>query len=250
MVRVLAPVVAVLAIAPWAAADVVAIGASKDNTLYEDAGGLLSNGLGPTFFAGRTSTGEIRRGLLAFDIAAAVPAGSTITGVRLNLHMSGNQVTAVDFGLHRVLAAWGEGTSNAGSPGGSGASSTLGDATWVHTFFNTSFWSTPGGDFVGAASATASIAGVGAYSWSSVEMASEVQAWLDTPAANYGWAVVGGEQTASSAKRFDSRQSTTAAFRPVLEVTYTPVPAPGTALLAAGPFLFGAQRRRGPRLPF
>ena len=250
MVRVLAPVVVVLGIAPWAAADVVSIGASKDNTLYEDAGGLLSNGLGPSFFAGRTSTGEIRRGLLAFDIAAAVPAGSTITGVRLSLHMSGNQVTAVDFGLHKVLDAWGEGTSNAGSPGGSGASSTPGDATWVHTFFNTSFWSTPGGDFVGAPSATASIAGVGDYSWSSTEMASEVQAWLDTPAANYGWAVVGGEQTSSSAKRFDSRQSATAAFRPVLDVTYTPVPAPGTAILVAGSFFFGAKRRRAPRLPF
>ncbi len=62
----------------------------KDNTLYEydPAEGDLSNALGNHFFAGETGTGELRRGVLAFDIAGNIPAGSTILGVTLSLNMS------------------------------------------------------------------------------------------------------------------------------------------------------------------
>src|SRR5919198_870730 len=62
----------------------------KDNTLYEFdvAEGDVSNALGQHFFAGATGTGEFRRGVLAFDIAGNVPAGSTILGVTLSLNMS------------------------------------------------------------------------------------------------------------------------------------------------------------------
>ena len=54
----------------FAAAGEVQIEASKDNTLYESAAGDLSNGAGSGFVAGLTNMGLIRRGLVAFDVAA------------------------------------------------------------------------------------------------------------------------------------------------------------------------------------
>lgn len=42
--------------------DVVMLDASKDNTLYEDVTGSISNGAGEYFFAGATAIGGIRRG--------------------------------------------------------------------------------------------------------------------------------------------------------------------------------------------
>ncbi len=58
--------------------------ASRDNILIENSTEDLSNGIGPSFFVGRTnqSSNSIRRGLIAFDIADAIPAGSTVTEVR------------------------------------------------------------------------------------------------------------------------------------------------------------------------
>src|SRR6266436_8686752 len=96
-----------------AIADVININPIKDNTLYEydPAQGDHSNALGDHFFTGETAMGELRRGVLAFDITGNVPAGSTITGVTLSMHVSrvpNNTGRTVE--LHRLLAAWGEGT--------------------------------------------------------------------------------------------------------------------------------------------
>jgi hypothetical protein len=220
---------ALAAAAAPAAALVAVLGAARDNTLYESTTGALSNGAGPSFFAGRTAqaTNSIRRGLVFFDIAAAVPAGASITGVSLKLSMTqASSTTAVDVGLHRVLADWGEGTSNAGPTGGAGAPATAGDATWRHRFFNTTLWSTNGGQFTAAASATTPVGDVADYTWSSPAMVAEVQAWLDTPASNYGWLVRGAEGAPGTAKKFDSREVVPSDTRPVLTVEYTiPVPA-------------------------
>ena len=91
--RPLAPVLALaalLAAAPEAAATVVSLPASKDNTLYESATGALSNATGEYLFTGRTKNGLVRRAVLSFDVASVVPAGSTINSVTLQLHLSRN----------------------------------------------------------------------------------------------------------------------------------------------------------------
>jgi hypothetical protein len=54
-------------------------------------------------------------------------------------------------------------------------------------------------------------------------MAADVQGWLDSPATNFGWIIIGNESAALTAKRFDAHES--AATRPILTVYYT-VPAP------------------------
>ncbi|MDX2246452.1 MAG: hypothetical protein SF052_06740 [Bacteroidia bacterium] len=105
-----------------------------DNTLIEDAGGLLSNGSGDYFFSGRTgqTAGSIRRGLVRFPLAS-IPSNAIIDSVSLMLHMSmaagtGDQTIRV----HRVIASWGEGASNAAGNEGAGATSEPDDATWKH----------------------------------------------------------------------------------------------------------------------
>jgi len=222
-------VAAATLLAGTVAADSVAIAPSKDNTLYEDVGGALSNGVGTGVFAGKNGGGLIRRGLVAFDVAGAVPAGSTITSVTLAINVSQETGGAVDFGLFRATADWGEGTSNSTvSGGGGGAASTTNDATWIHRFFNTQNWTTAGGDFVATPSATTSVDATGPYTiGSSAQMVADVQGWLDAPATNFGWVARGQETTNGVSKRFDSREATTPANRPTLTITYTPPSAVG-----------------------
>jgi hypothetical protein len=204
----------------------ISIDASKDNTLYESSTGALSNGLGQYFFVGRTNQGpglSIRRGLLAFDIAGNIPAGATILTTTLTLNMSKTSAAAHAVSLHRALANWGEGTSVAGGEEGGGGAATTGDATWLHTFFSSSFWSAAGGDFSPAPSASQSVGGLGSYTWGSTSgMVGDVQQWLDNAATNFGWVIVGNEATAPTAKRFDSKDNSNPQVHPVLNITYDP----------------------------
>jgi hypothetical protein len=205
-----------------ATAQLANINPIKDNTLYEfdAAEGDVSNALGNHFFAGATGTGELRRGVLAFDIAGNVPAGSTILGVTLSLNMSRTPTgTARTVELHKLLADWGEGTSVAPGEEGEGAPATTSDATWRHRFFDTIFWTTEGGDFSATVSASQSVGPVGVYTWSSSQMRADVQSWLDDPVSNFGWLVLGDESEIATAKRFDTRES---ASPPVLTIQFRP----------------------------
>jgi hypothetical protein len=194
----------------------------KDNTLYQyvPADGDRSNALGNHFFAGETGMGELRRGVLAFDIAGNIPAGSTILGVTLSLNMSRTGLdTARTIELHKLLADWGEGTSVAPGEEGTGAPATTNDATWRHRFFDTIFWTSEGGDFSATVSASQSVGAIGMYTWSSPLMVADVQSWLNNPATNFGWLVLGDESDILTAKRFDTRES---ASPPVLTIQYRP----------------------------
>jgi len=221
-----------------AAADLVSIPASRDNTLYEDPTGSLSNGAGQLFFAGRTSTftNRLRRAVIAFNIAGSVPAGATIDSVTLTLHLSRVPVPVTSTGvtLHRVLADWGESDSAPEFSEGGGAPASPGDATWAHRFYNNTFWTAQGGDFTATASATTTVAGVGFYSWGPTSaMRTDVQGWLNTPAANFGWLLKGAEATLESARGFDTRDAVTVQNRPVLHISYT-VPVAGAGRVPDG----------------
>jgi spore coat protein A len=129
--------------------------------------------------------------------------------------------------LHRALADWGEGTSNTGNPQqGRGEPPTAGDVTWNHTFFPDQFWGVPGGDHAVTASDSESVGGTGSYVWGSTSaMVADVQLWLDDPAQNFGWIVIGDETQIETAKRFSTREDTSGggANQPKLVVNYTPV---------------------------
>lgn len=207
-----------------ATADVVAIEPSKDATIYNDGVGNRADGAGSTMYsglAGTNTTWPVRRALVAFDVAGAVPAGATIQSVQLKLYMSKTVVASKTFGIHRVTTGWNEGPTSGFS--GNGNAAAVGDTTWLHTFWNNQFWNTPGGDFVASASASTSIGSASQYyTWGSTSaMVSDVQAWLDTPSSSHGWIVIGPESGGKSAKQFESGESLPN-FRPTLTITYQP----------------------------
>lgn len=193
---------------------------SRDNTLVQDDSGLLSSGSGPSIFVGKTGRGSVRRGLIAFDLRSAVPAGSTIESVSLTLHISRANETAQAMELRRLEAGWGEGSSS--SDGGGGAPAATGDATWLHRFFDTEMWAKPGGDFSDSVSASTSVGGQGPYTWSSAKMAADVQSWLDDPSTNFGWILLGNEAASQTTKRFESKETSEPASLPELLVSFTP----------------------------
>jgi len=211
----------VAGLAAGASAETVIVPCAADNTLIESATGALSNGVGPALFVGRTSqaVGSRRRGLLRFDVAGALPPGVIVTRAELSLLLTPSNSPTIEIGLHRVLAAWGEGASAAS--GGGGAPAAPDDATWLHTFYNSAFWETPGGDFLAAASATLQVGEAGVVGWRSTPAAiADVQAWLDFPDSNYGWLLLGGEDASTTSKRFASREADDPTARPQLLLEY------------------------------
>ncbi|MEA2165103.1 MAG: hypothetical protein QOK37_3230 [Thermoanaerobaculia bacterium] len=193
----------------------------KDNTLFQTSDGSLSNGAGIHLFAGTTAGFQLRRALIAFDVAAAIPPGSTITHVTLVLHESQSVAGTELMELHRVTADWGQGSSDSGAArDGGGSPPQPGDATWIHTFFPDRRWTTPGGDFAAAADSTVAAA-FGDFTWgSSATMTARVQDWLDHPSTNFGWIVIGNEGETKTAKRFDSREVVPASTRPTLTIDF------------------------------
>ncbi len=214
-----------------ATAEIATIRAAHDNTLFEDADGDTSNGAGPAVFAGRNSQDRTRRGLLAFDLAGAVPAGARIDGVSLTLHVSSAADTAGrTFTLHPLRRDWGEGASS--SSGGAGAPARPGDATWVHAFHPSITWDEVGGDFDPEPSAAQVVGDVGPATWTGPGLVVDVLAWLADPTTNHGWLVRGDESGPRTVRRFDSREAPAVADRPVLTILYSrpdPVASPAVS---------------------
>lgn len=198
---------------------------SRDNTLYEDETGSVSNGEGFHMIVGMTNNMSVRRGVIAFDIAGSIPAGSTIESVTLTMNMNRTNVKAGSrvVELHTLTADWGEGASNALFQPGQGTSAAPSDATWLHSFFDATMWDTPGGDFSATVSGSTEVDGNGSYTWPSApQMVSDVQSWLNDPAGNFGWLLMGDETDVSTAKRFDTREALLEENRPVLVIEFTP----------------------------
>ncbi len=197
----------------------ITVEAAKDNTLYENETGSVSNGQGEYLFAGNTKDKGLRRALVAFDLGSVPPVANVISAT-LSLTVSKSVVAGESpVAVHAVQADWGEGASDAPGEEGGGAAAEMGDATWLHTFFDTDMWTNPGGDFAPVASATTTVAGSGAYAWSSPELVADVAGWASGNTANNGWAVLGDEGGETTAKRYDSRQ-TTEGQGPTLTITY------------------------------
>jgi len=213
--------VALAAVVP-AGAETVIIEAARDATLLEDPDGGLANGSGPFFFVGRTAGAEnaVRRTLLRFDVAAAVPERAIIESASVTVFMWPSHPEAREVRLHRILADWGEGPSS--SSGGGGAPSEAGDVTWLHTFYDTEPWVHAGGQFVGRASARLEVADTGYYTWQSTDhhLVQDVRLWRAAPQRNFGWMLIGDETTPQSVKSFASREHPDLNLRPTLTVTY------------------------------
>ncbi|MDB6137880.1 MAG: hypothetical protein JWO94_952, partial [Verrucomicrobiaceae bacterium] len=206
------------------------ITAKKDNTIFseDDASNYHSDALG-YLYVGKTGPNYgpyVRRALVSFDVAGALPAGVSIQSAqfRLKAEMMAASASGSVLSINRLTQTWGEGTSH-NTTGGSGAPATIGDATWTRTFYNTNAWSTPGGSYVPTASATAAIATTGPLTWNStVQTVADVQSWLDNPSSNGGWIVRGDEINSKTAIQFHSVQQGNTP--PALIVTYPGLAAP------------------------
>lgn len=235
-------------------ADVAELPAMLDTTLFEDENGRLGNGAGQYLFVGRTWDENgidklLRRALVKFDLGA-VPGGSTISSVNFGITIDQVPPAASSFimSLHTVTENWGEGASNAPGPEGRGTTAQVGDATWLHRFYDTDVWSTPGGDFapVAVASEQVSSGPQSVLFPSSPQLVAAVQAWVDDPASNHGWILLGDEVVMQNARRILSRENS-GPGNPLLSIEFTPpppVPVPvmsNTGLLALIliMFLFG-----------
>jgi hypothetical protein len=202
----------------------VVLEAERDATIYEDGSGTNANGSGIYLFTGRAESQNAsaeRRALLAFPIDEVIPEGSTITSVSLELTMSRTRSGGQPVGLHLLLEDWSEGPSDPSGQEGDGATAAAGDVTWIHREFSESLWTTSGASFAQSASATLQVASEGSYSYSSTpELVADVQGWLDDPSSNFGWALVVDSAPTGSAKRFNSRENSTASSRPMLTIGY------------------------------
>jgi hypothetical protein len=228
-----------------AGASVVTVSPLKDATMYSDAGDR-ANALGAGLFVGNTTAPFARRALISYDIAAAVPAGSTITAVSMNLRTTRAHGAATRVDMHRLLGDWGEVFAFAPDPGGAGTTAGTGDVTWTERFFGQNqSWNTPGGDFVSTVSSTQTVSTSGVtYTWASTpQLVADAQSMLDAPAANFGWILIADESVTGNAKRLASREYSTVSSRPTLTITYT-VPAPGSAALLAAGGILAVRRRR------
>jgi hypothetical protein len=207
--------------AACAAAETIFVEAARDATLIEEEDGSLANGAGPVFFVGRTNQRQnsVRRGMIYFDVAAALPERALVESTRVILYMSPSNSDPAPIELHRLLAEWGEGASFAS--GGGGDFSAPGDATWIHTFYDDEFWARPGGQFVARASASLDVSATAFYTWESTrKLVADVRMWLAAPHRNFGWILLGDETTPQNVKSFASREEPDPSLRPVLEVTY------------------------------
>ena len=216
---------------------------SADASLYQSTGGTVANGAGEFVFLGRNSGGNTRRALMAFDIAAAVPAGATITAATLDLSISSTAGGPAPVTLHAITTAWTEGPSDPTGSEGSGAPTEPGDATWIHASYPSALWTTPGGDFEPAPFAALTIDQPGAYAIASTDpLVERIQSWLDAPSTNLGFVLLGDESAPGTAKRVAARIAADAAARPTLTIEFT-IPTPPTASWAVL-CAIGARRRR------
>ncbi len=239
--RPLAAAILIAAWTPFAAAQqaTVVIHASGDNTIYQGPGyETRSCGAGSNFYAGTTSDGLLRRALVSFDVAGSVPPGATIDRAALTLDVNrSTDDRAATMTLHPVTEDWGEGGADCDSflGGGRGAPARPGDATWLEARFQELAWLVPGGDF-GDAGGAAEVPTFGPAVWDSAAagnagLATDVQRWLDDPAANHGWIVVGDESRSRTARRLSSREGSSP---PVLTVDFTAAAGTGPCCFDSG----------------
>jgi hypothetical protein len=229
-----------------AAAEEVQLDAVADAVLYEDATGTSANGSGQYLVAGKTRRFGLRRTVIQFDLSS-VPAGATIDSAVLRLTLSqANGTGSYLVSLLRTLTNWAEGPADPADPEGLGTDASAGDTTWIHRSYESTNWDAAGGDFAFSPSAQSTVDPVFTnYTWSGSGMVADVQSWLDDPAGNFGWFLIGDEGVEGSALRFNSRTHPDAATRPLLTVTYTvaPVPEPATLTMLALGGLALVQRR-------
>lgn len=211
-------------------------------------------GSGNSLWVGSNS-GE-RKILLRFDVSALAGQSASIESVTLSMFQiaqsGSNNGTEIDVNLYQIQNAnsgWVEGT-------GTGNSQT-GSASWNHAVNQTVDWagseglSTPGTDYVASAvDGTKVVTARTGNGWSGTEFTwnlpvSLLQSWISGTNAGLVFAAADfGDLVANDYFRFGSSNHTTAEWRPMLTVNYTPIPEPGMVVLLGLGILAACPGRR------
>ena len=168
--------------------------------------------------AGDTRNNDVRRVLIAFDLAGKIPSGATISSASLKLVVTKEPLTGAvssTFDLRRLLKPWGEFTAtwNSASTG----------VAWEQA------GATGASDSASSASSSVFVSGPAAYVFPSTpDMVADVQAAVDGSSPSFGWLLMSeSEGTPKTARQFGTHDDTsTPENAPVLTVTYTAVTPP------------------------
>ena len=166
--------------------------------------------------AGDTRNNDVRRVLIAFDLAGKIPSGATISSASLKLVVTkepssfGTPPVDSTFDLRRLLKPWGELTAtwNSASTG----------VAWEQA------GATGASDSASSASSSVFVSGPAAYVFPSTpDMVADVQAAVDGSSPSFGWLLMSeSEGTPKTARQFGTHDDTlTPGNAPVLTVTYT-----------------------------
>ncbi len=195
----------------------------QDNSLIQYQAPQYSGGASPYIYVGLEHYSLTKmRGLVDFNVAGSIPAGSTINSVTLTVTIElTNSTTFVTptVQLHDVLSNWGQGTGTPTAYMPPFSPTTTNDATWTNTFYPTQNWKTPGGDFSSTVSGSAVFGADYTNSTfnSTSQMVADVQSWLNNPSTNFGWLML-GDETQNSGKMIGSMHSSSP---PTLTIDYT-----------------------------
>ena len=253
----------------------IEIPASQDVTLFGGSDATTNNtSSGPGMFVGTDGNKAPKRALVEFNIASAIPAGSTINSASLTLYLgmvagaaggSSGTTTPRNINLYTISDPWNgstDGTSAdkkdsipaSGFGGtGHGYAPNTGDSTWNYSMYNTTAWTNPGGDFSTTVSSTLTDTSTWtlgeAYTWPSTSMmVLNVQNWLDGTTVNNGWVLKNTDETDSLTFRAfytaeGAAEQSVPQYAPELTVDYTPAPEPTSMMIFLAAPLFLRRRR-------
>ena len=197
----------------------------SDDTFINSVNPNNNNGGSASIFTGTDGVGGVMRGLVRFDLPGGLQGHATVTSVQLRLTLralgDGTAGTGATETLQAVVQPWAQGNGVGNTNGtltvGQACGGAIFGATWTQTDCSVgTSWTTAGAAVAAGVSGTASTVGVAVgalVTWDSAAnpaMTADVQSWLDSPSANFGWRIASStEGTAKAAQRFFSSESGT-----------------------------------------
>jgi hypothetical protein len=153
------------------------------------------------------SEGDQRNAVISWEDLSSIPEGSTITGVTISIYFTGSSAT-YPVVCRRILQSWLEDqvTWNSRSTGNSWATAGCKGST----------------DRSDTQSASTNmVASAGWNTWSSSQLITDVQNFIDGVYNNYGWIFQREDTNSNTYTTWATSEYGTAEYRPKITITYT-----------------------------
>ncbi len=188
-----------------------------DSTIFSE--NSTGNSGGSDFMrAGLNGKGDIRRTLIRFDLSD-IPPQSVILSAMLEIvvvDFAGNGPSETAQTLHRLNQVWTEGSGI--DERGEFVDNAV---SWNSTQEGVQLWDTPGGTFESQSSAEAIIPAEmnASIIWNGSGVVQDIQNWVNGDVPNYGWIIVGDENTSRSVRAYATSEF--GEIEPKLHIEYT-----------------------------